>query len=262
MVLERSMDRDKKRVRNTLYEFVRMESPYWIQLRTVYPDTDQQETFYLPRIGVREFIPKYRMHLVRKQFPITPAFARTFSKIAGATYTAIGIDLRTQPFAHGQTYTTLARATTRAGITVYAPPVYTQARTNIPWMRNVVWEELLSEKDRHTRAIYMQSWPTVNPTHARSQPTPIRRKRHLPTQVAQPSPSQGLRPKKIRSNHKTATKTQNDMTTTDEARHEARQLRERIPCGVCETLCTATCQHCHTFLCTRHLLQHMCTQTH
>ncbi|KAL7075246.1 hypothetical protein ACQ4LE_005792 [Meloidogyne hapla] len=57
----------------------------------------------------------------RFQFPVRIAFAMTITKVQGQTCERLGIDLSDDPFAHGQLYTALSRATNSDLIRVYAP---------------------------------------------------------------------------------------------------------------------------------------------
>uniref|UniRef100_A0A914NGS9 ATP-dependent DNA helicase n=1 Tax=Meloidogyne incognita TaxID=6306 RepID=A0A914NGS9_MELIC len=57
----------------------------------------------------------------RFQFPVREAFAMTITKAQGQTCERLGIDLSDEPFAHGQLYTALSRATNSKFIRVFAP---------------------------------------------------------------------------------------------------------------------------------------------
>uniref|UniRef100_A0A914MFX3 ATP-dependent DNA helicase n=3 Tax=Meloidogyne TaxID=189290 RepID=A0A914MFX3_MELIC len=57
----------------------------------------------------------------RFQFPVREAFAMTITKAQGQTCERLGIDLTDEPFAHGQLYTALSRATNSKLIKVFAP---------------------------------------------------------------------------------------------------------------------------------------------
>jgi len=47
--------------------------------------------------------------LLRRQFPLSPAYATTFNSCQGLTLDRIGIDLTTPVFSHGQLYTAMSR---------------------------------------------------------------------------------------------------------------------------------------------------------
>ena len=46
--------------------------------------------------------------LYRQQFPVRLAYAMTINKAQGQSLSKVGIDLRQQPFAHGQLYVALS----------------------------------------------------------------------------------------------------------------------------------------------------------
>ena len=47
--------------------------------------------------------------LVRRQFPLAPAYATTFNSCQGLTLDVVGVDLTRSVFSHGQLYTALSR---------------------------------------------------------------------------------------------------------------------------------------------------------
>ena len=47
--------------------------------------------------------------VIRKQFPLRLAYATTFNSCQGLTLAKTAVDLRIDPFAHGQLYTALSR---------------------------------------------------------------------------------------------------------------------------------------------------------
>ncbi|KAL6308047.1 hypothetical protein BKA93DRAFT_726040 [Sparassis latifolia] len=47
--------------------------------------------------------------LVRRQFPLSPAYATTFNSCQGLTLDVVGVDLTRPVFSHGQLYTALSR---------------------------------------------------------------------------------------------------------------------------------------------------------
>lgn len=72
--------------------------------------------------------------LIRRQFPIKPAFAMTINKSQGQSIQHVGVSLIHEPFAHGQLYVALSRVTDRNNI-----KVLTKNNT----FTNVVYPELL-----------------------------------------------------------------------------------------------------------------------
>jgi hypothetical protein len=68
-----------------------------------------QTEHWLPRITF-EFQPEgCPWTIVRRQFPLRPAYATTFNSCQGLTLDRVVVDLRSPVFAHGQLYTALSR---------------------------------------------------------------------------------------------------------------------------------------------------------
>ncbi|KAH9858385.1 hypothetical protein C2E23DRAFT_717968 [Lenzites betulinus] len=74
--------------------------------------------------------------LVRRQFPLAPAYATTFNSCQGLTLDVVGVDLVRPVFSHGQLYTALSRIRHRSHAKVRVRPG--QAMT-----RNVTYHEIL-----------------------------------------------------------------------------------------------------------------------
>jgi len=72
----------------------------------------------------------------KKQFPIRVCFAMTVNKSQGQSLQQVGVDLRTNPFTHGQLYVALSRVTSLDGLTILPSPG-TPALT-----QNVVFSEV------------------------------------------------------------------------------------------------------------------------
>ncbi|KIJ44624.1 hypothetical protein M422DRAFT_167885 [Sphaerobolus stellatus SS14] len=68
----------------------------------------------IPRITFSTVLLTSRYTLLRKQFPLTPAYATTFNSCQGMTLDKIGIDLTRPVFSHGQLYTALSRVRHRS----------------------------------------------------------------------------------------------------------------------------------------------------
>ena len=79
--------------------------------------------------------------MVRKQLPVRLAYAMTVHKVQGRTMTSAAIDLRNDPFAHGQLYVALGRCRTSASVLVVTLP-HRQTPSG-PATVNVVHPELL-----------------------------------------------------------------------------------------------------------------------
>lgn len=97
-----------------------------------------------PRIGLTEFIPRMKLNpsdntlpfeMIRKQFPIKPAYAITINKSQGQTLNRVGIYLPDNCFTHGQFYVGMSRVSDHNNITVSAP---------INKTRNIVFTEILN----------------------------------------------------------------------------------------------------------------------
>ena len=78
------------------------------------------EDILLPRITFKENLPS-GYTLLRKQFPLAPAYASTFHSCQGLTLDCIGVDLTQPVFTHGQLYTALSRVRHRNGVMVLLP---------------------------------------------------------------------------------------------------------------------------------------------
>ncbi|KAI0690185.1 hypothetical protein C8T65DRAFT_588157, partial [Cerioporus squamosus] len=74
--------------------------------------------------------------LVRRQFPLAPAYATTFNSCQGLTLDVVGVDLVRPVFSHGQLYTALSRIRHRSHAKVRLRPG--QMKT-----RNVTYHEIL-----------------------------------------------------------------------------------------------------------------------
>ncbi|KIK30160.1 hypothetical protein PISMIDRAFT_386918 [Pisolithus microcarpus 441] len=62
----------------------------------------------IPRITFHSALPSGHT-LLRRQFPLAPAYASTFNSCQGLTLDTVGIDLTSPVFSHGQLYTALSR---------------------------------------------------------------------------------------------------------------------------------------------------------
>ena len=74
--------------------------------------------------------------LVRRQFPLAPAYATTFNSCQGLTLDVVGVDLTRPVFSHGQLYTALSRIRHRS---------HAKVRLH-PWQKttkNVTFHEVL-----------------------------------------------------------------------------------------------------------------------
>ncbi|CAD6934896.1 unnamed protein product [Tilletia laevis] len=80
------------------------------------------KTFLLPRVNF-EFRPQSSpFRIVRKQYPLWPAYASTFHACQGLTLDRSIIDCTTPVFAHGQRYAALSRTRHRTHTRTFIPP--------------------------------------------------------------------------------------------------------------------------------------------
>jgi hypothetical protein len=95
------------------------------------------EEILLPRIS---FLHQHEHGhtLLRRQFPLAPAYATTFNSCQGLTLDIVGVDLRQDVFSHGQLYTALTRIRNRHNAMILFN--FDQVET-----RNVVYHELLTD---------------------------------------------------------------------------------------------------------------------
>ncbi|KAH9940494.1 uncharacterized protein BXZ73DRAFT_88722 [Epithele typhae] len=74
--------------------------------------------------------------LVRRQFPLAPAYATTFNSCQGLTLDVVGVDLTRPVFSHGQLYTALSRIRHRSHARVRMHPFQ-------KYTKNVTYHEVL-----------------------------------------------------------------------------------------------------------------------
>ena len=94
------------------------------------------EDIFLPRITFKETLPSGHT-LLRKQFPLAPAYASTFHSCQGLTLDRVGIDLIRPVFTHGQLYTALSRVRNRNHMAVLLPENQ-QTTTNITYQEILI----------------------------------------------------------------------------------------------------------------------------
>ncbi|KIJ22650.1 hypothetical protein M422DRAFT_196931, partial [Sphaerobolus stellatus SS14] len=70
---------------------------------------EEEEDILIPRITFMAVLPSSHYTLVRKQFPLAPAYATTFNSCQGLTLDKVVINLTCPVFSHGQLYTALSR---------------------------------------------------------------------------------------------------------------------------------------------------------
>ncbi|PMD63935.1 uncharacterized protein K444DRAFT_714829, partial [Hyaloscypha bicolor E] len=74
--------------------------------------------------------------LSRKQFPLALSFVMTINKLQGQLFEAVGVDLRSPVFSHGQFYVAALRVTSQVGLCILLSP-------DINRTSNIVYPEIL-----------------------------------------------------------------------------------------------------------------------
>jgi hypothetical protein len=83
-----------------------------------YVDADD---ILIPRICFTSILPSGHT-LLRRQFPLAPAYSTTFNSCQGLTLDVVGVDLRRPVFSHGQLYTALSRIRHRSHARILLRP--------------------------------------------------------------------------------------------------------------------------------------------
>ncbi|KAH0611321.1 uncharacterized protein H6S33_010586 [Morchella sextelata] len=91
----------------------------------------------IPRIQLSSTEGDLPFTLMRRQLPIRLCFAMTVNKSQGQSLDIVGVDLRSDPFTHGQLYVALSRVTDVAGLMVL------QRDETPPQTDNIVYREVL-----------------------------------------------------------------------------------------------------------------------
>ncbi len=95
----------------------------------------------IPRINF-SFRPRNSAATIcRRQFPLRVAYCMTFNKSQGQTLNKVGLDLRSDVFAHGMLYVALGRVRNRESIRVLVPE--NRVLGNVAHTSNIVYPELL-----------------------------------------------------------------------------------------------------------------------
>ena len=81
----------------------------------------EAEDILIPRISFEHTLNSGHT-LIRRQFPLAPAYATTFNSCQGLTLDVVGVDLIRPVFSHGQLYTALSRIRHRSHARVRLPP--------------------------------------------------------------------------------------------------------------------------------------------
>ena len=102
---------------------------------------ETKEIFFIPRITFNLQLGQIRG--IRKQFPLRPAYVKTFNRSQGTTMDKCAVDLREQPFSHGQLYVALSRVRSNKDILL----LIKESKTGVAKTTNIVYEELLDKTD-------------------------------------------------------------------------------------------------------------------
>ena len=100
------------------------------------------KTYILPRITFLLHLRKKGIRIKRKQFPVRASYVKTINRAQGATLKKCGLDLREDPFAHGQLSVGLSRNQTRNDILILTLPEKVNP-DGFAVTANVVYSELL-----------------------------------------------------------------------------------------------------------------------
>ena len=106
-----------------------------IAVKKLLEDGVTTDDILLPRITFTASLPSGHT-LLRKQFPLSLAYATTFNSCQGLTLDRLGADLTRPVFSHGQLYTALSRVRRRDHALILLP-------TDEPYTTNVTYKELL-----------------------------------------------------------------------------------------------------------------------
>ena len=115
-------------------------------VRQLQPHVIEAEVITGQHAGKRVFIPRIDMSpanttlpftLIRRQFPVRPAYAMTINKSQGQTLSKVGLCLLNQVFTHGQLYVALSRVRRTSDIRILLP-------NGCSHCQNVVYKEIFA----------------------------------------------------------------------------------------------------------------------
>ncbi|KIJ55967.1 hypothetical protein M422DRAFT_151019, partial [Sphaerobolus stellatus SS14] len=110
--LMRNLSNDKGLVKNTRCVVTAIGHRV-ISVRLLKHNVDghqyEEQDILIPRITFQTILSSSRYTLIRKQFPLAPAYATTFNSCQELTLDRIVIDLTRPVFSHGQLYTAMSR---------------------------------------------------------------------------------------------------------------------------------------------------------
>lgn len=120
--------------------------PFSIQAKIV-TGAGRGKVVLLPRITLSSSEGDLPFTIVRRQFPIRPAFAMTIHKAQGQTLKQVGVYLPHPVFSHGQLYVAVSRVGTPDGITIMVahPPLTGAPEDGRTYTHNVVYTETFAD---------------------------------------------------------------------------------------------------------------------
>lgn len=95
----------------------------------------------IPRIKFQPKDLNLPIEFERVQFPVRQCFAITSNKAQGQTYEFIGVNMKNNFFAHGQTYVAFSRVGSYKKIKIFQP----KSTFNRGYIKNIVFQEILSK---------------------------------------------------------------------------------------------------------------------
>jgi ATP-dependent exoDNAse (exonuclease V) alpha subunit len=112
--------------------------PHILEIRLLGGDYHGKCTF-IPRTTITPTAAQVGLAMKRRQFPIRLAFAMTINKSQGQSVAYVGLDLRTDVFAHGQLYVALSRCTSSQRIKALLRRAETRTASNIVYPEVLLW---------------------------------------------------------------------------------------------------------------------------
>jgi len=106
--IQRNISIEKGLVRNARVQITALHRRF-VEVRLL----QSNQTHCIPRISFDFNPPASDWTVQRRQFPLRLAYATTFNGCQGLTLAKTALDLRIDPFAHGQLYTALSRVRSR-----------------------------------------------------------------------------------------------------------------------------------------------------
>ena len=95
---------------------------------------------FLPQIPHYDISGSFPFTIVRRQFPIRPAFCITINKGQGQSNQRVGIYLPEPVFAHGQLYTAFSRGRRQSNVHVYIEDEF-------GYTDNIVYREVITDRN-------------------------------------------------------------------------------------------------------------------